>query len=176
MKFHLNPQRRALPPAVAHLVLVRPMRVFIAISALFASTVSADAASWVRADVYFRGWRSERYAAISPEGLRDEARHGFSRAAHITSPSQLQQLLAVLDLSGFRPVRGDSRSDTYLVIDLFDAAGARMTYRSDSFHLWTADCSRGRAVDAHFRKFFEQFMPRPNHAIERTADRRGLHI
>jgi hypothetical protein len=152
------------------------MREFIAIAALFVSTVGADAASWVRSDVYFRGWLSERYAAISPEGLRDEARHGLSRAAHITSPSQLQQLLAVLDLSRLRPVRADSRSDTYLVIDLFDAAGARTTYRCDSFHLSTADCSRGRAVDAHFRKFFEQFTPRPNHAMERTADRCTLHF
>jgi hypothetical protein len=147
------------------------MRAFLVISALLATTVGAHAASWVRADVYFRGWFSERYAAISPEGLREEARRGFSRAAHITSPSELQQVLTALDLSRLRPVRGDSRSDTYLVIDLFDTGGARTTYRSDSFHLWTADCTRGRAVDARFRKFFERFTPRPNHAMERTADR-----
>jgi hypothetical protein len=152
------------------------MRAFIVIVALFAATVSADAASWVRADVYFRGWLSERYAAISPAGLREDARHGFARAAHITSPSQLQQLLAVLDLPRLRPTRGDPRSDTYLVVDLFDSAGARTTYRCDSFHLCTADCTRGRKVDAHLRAFFEQFAPRPNHAMERTADRYAINL
>ena len=136
------------------------MRAFIVIAAFLAATVGANAATPVRADVYFRGWLSERYAAISPEGLREEARRGFSRAAHITSSSELQQLLAVLDLARFRPTRGDPRSDTYLVVDLFDASGARTTYRSDSFYLWTADCTRGRAVDARFRKFFQQFTPK----------------
>src|SRR5688572_5808265 len=135
------------------------MRAFFVIAALFAATVRADAANWVRADVYFRGWFSERAVAVSPEGLREEARRGFSRAAHIRSQSELQQLLAALDLSRLRPMRSDPRSDTYLVVDLFDTAGARTTYRSNRFHLCTVDSTRGRKVDAHFRKFFEQFTP-----------------
>jgi hypothetical protein len=147
------------------------MRAFIAIVALVAATASADAAEWVRADVYFRGWMSERAVAVSPEGLRDEARHGYSRSLRITARPQLKQLLAVLDLPRLRPTHGDPRSDTYLVIDLFDNARGRATYRSDAFYLWTADCTRGRKVDSRLRKFFEQFTPRPNQALQRTAGR-----
>src|SRR5437764_4211268 len=145
------------------------MRALIAIAALATTAASSDAADWVRADVYFRGWRSERAVAVSPEGLRDEARHGYSRSVRIASPSQLKQLITVLDLPRLHSTRGDTRSDTHLVIDLFDTAGARSTYRSEKFYLWSADCTRGRKVDARFREVFEQFTPRSNHAMQRTA-------
>ena len=149
------------------------MRVFIVITALLVITLTADAANWTHADVYFRGWNSERFAAIGPEGLRGEARHGFfgTVTAHITSPSELQQLLAVLDLPRLHPMPGDPQSDTYLVVDLFDRTGVRTTCRSNGGSLWNVDCTRGRKVDKHFRKFFEQFTPRPNHAMQRTAGR-----
>ncbi|HKP03757.1 MAG TPA: hypothetical protein VJU77_10420 [Chthoniobacterales bacterium] len=150
------------------------MRAFIAIAALVTTAVTSDAAGWVRANVYFRGWLSERAVAVSPEGLRDEARHGYSRSVHITSPSKLQQLITALNLPHLHSTRGDTRSDTYLVVDLFDSAGARTTYRSDSFYLWNTDCTRGRKVDARLRKFFEQFTPRPNQTIQPTAGRRTL--
>jgi hypothetical protein len=161
--------------AASRLIAVRPMRAFIVIASLLAAKLTADAATPLRADVYFRGWSSERYAAISPEGLRREAHQGFSRAAHITAPAELQRLLAVLDLSHFRATRGDPRRDTYLVVDLFYTPGGRTTYRSDGFHLWTADCTRGRALDAHFRKFFEQFTPRSDQAMQRSPPRRSPH-
>jgi hypothetical protein len=149
------------------------MRTFIAITALFAATITADAAHWVRANVYFRGWYSERYVAVSPEGLREEALHGSSRLVHINSGAQLQQLLAMLDLPHLHALRGDTRSDTELVVDLFDSSGGRTTYRGDNRYLWSSDCTRAREVDEHFRKFFEQLTAnRPNQALERTADRR----
>jgi hypothetical protein len=150
--------------AVAHLVLVRPMRASLVTALFLATIVAGDAANFIRADVYFRGWFSERYAAISPEQLRDEARHGSfgTVTAHIASASELQQLLAALDLPRLHPERGDPRSDTCLVLDLFDSAGARTTYRSNGAYLWSADCTRGRKIDERFRKFFERFTRRPN--------------
>src|SRR4051812_2584782 len=114
-------------------------RALVVISILLATTIAADAAEFVRADVYFRGWFTERAVAIGPEGLRDEARHApriieGTRAffgtvtARITSASELHQLLGVLDLPRLRPEGGDPRRDTYLAVDLFDSHGVRTTY------------------------------------------------
>ena len=150
------------------------MRAFIAVAMLFAATIPADAARWIRANLYFRGWHSERYVALSPDGLRDEARHGYSRSANITSASQLQQLVAVLDLSRTHTMQGDIRGDTNLVVDLFDSGGARTTYRADNRYLWNADCTRGREVDEHFRKFFERIVPnRSNQSMKPIAPLRN---
>jgi len=147
------------------------MRALIVIAALFVATVPADGAHWVHANVYFRGWYTERAVAVYPEGLREEARHGYSRLVHISTASQLEQLVTVLDLPRLQPMRRDTRRDTELVVDLFDGSGARTTYRGDNRYLFTADCTRGREVDDHFRKFFEQLTQRPNHAMQRTAPR-----
>src|SRR5437868_2718163 len=98
------------------------MRAVFAIAALFAAISSADAAHWVRANVYFRGWYSERAVAVYPDGLREEARHGSSRLVHVSSGSQLQQLMALLDLPRFEAMRGDMRRDTQVVVDLFDSS------------------------------------------------------
>jgi hypothetical protein len=148
------------------------VKALIAIAVLSATILSADAARWVRANVYFRGWHTERYVALSPEGLREEARHGYSRSAHIRSTPQLQQLLTVLDLARLHPLRGDTRSDTELVVDLFESGGARTTYRGDNRCLWSADCTRGREVDERFRKFFDQLVPnRSNQSLQSTAGR-----
>ncbi len=68
-------------------------------------------------------------------------------------------------------MRGNRRMDTYLVVDLFDTTGARASYCSDSFYLWSADFTRGRKVDEHWRKFFERRMPRPNQAMQTGYDK-----
>jgi hypothetical protein len=149
------------------------MKALIAVVVLLATPIRSDAADWARADLYFRGWFTERAVAVTPEGLREEAHQGFSRAAHIASALQLQQLVAVLDLPRLHRVRCDPRSDTTLVVDLFDSSGVRTTYRAGDHYLWSADCTRGREVDDHFRQFFERLMPeRPNHAMEPTTGRR----
>ncbi len=126
------------------------MRAFIAIAILLGAAASAEAAEWVRADLYFRGWLSERAAAISAEQLRDEARHRYSSAAHIASGPKLEHLIAVLDLPRLHAMRGDRRRDTYVVIDLFDSSGARATFCGDGHSIWSADFTRGREVDQGF--------------------------
>jgi hypothetical protein len=152
------------------------MKALTVIVLLFAATVRAGAEQWVHASVYFRGWYTERAVAVTPQGLRDEARQGYSRVAHISSPSELSRLLSALDLPRLHPMRGDPGTDTYLVIDLFDSARTRTTYRSNRFYLLSADCTRGRKVDERFRKFFEKFTPRPNQAMQRTASKPAIDL
>lgn len=91
------------------------MKALIAVAVLLALPIRSEAAHWVRADLYFRGWFAERAVAFTPEGLREEAHQGFSRVTHIASVSQLQQLVAVLDLPPLHHVRRDPRSDTTIL-------------------------------------------------------------
>jgi hypothetical protein len=145
---------------VAELELVRPnMRTLVASALLFAAAATADAAQWLRANVYFRGWYVESVVAVTPKSLRNMAAHGYARAFHVTSARRLQELVTILDLARLHPVPGDPRSDTSLVVDLFDSSGARTTYRANNRELFTADCRRGREIDEIFRKYFDTFTP-----------------
>lgn len=126
---------------------------------LLGTAIRTHASEFVRADIYFVPWLVESVVAWPPELLREAASHGDpgSHVFHVTSPARIAEILRVLNLSALRPERGDYSEDTRLVIDFFDRAGNRTSYRANSRFLCNLKNTMRRQVDARFRRYFETF-------------------
>jgi len=82
-----------------------------------------------------------------------------ARKTDVTSAREINALVKQLDLPRFRPMACDPRDNTYLVVDLFDQAGVRSTYRFDGASVYTEDCQTGHEADDAFQRFFERYAP-----------------
>jgi hypothetical protein len=156
---------------VAYLFLVRPLKAVIVAALLISGSAAADTAQWTRAKLYFRGWGAESFAAVPPQQLREMGAH-FPRIVRVVTGDRLRELVTVLDLHAMRSDHGRCIQNTYLLVDVFDSAGTRHSYRADGRYLCSADNSASRPIDESFRKYFEKLFPLlPNQALEPTADR-----
>jgi hypothetical protein len=117
---------------------------------LFSSVSACRADTWQRADIYFIDWDVLTRARLTPERVRElaDSKRTFRREA--------PEIARSLALDKLKLTKDKQPEDARLVIDLFTATGARITYYASRFSLCTADSTFKRPIDEQFRQRFKR--------------------